>query len=86
MKMKTFLHLNKCWDMVETDFKEPDTNALAAMSNAQKNVVEACRDRYLTSKWLIQSCIEKSIFPHILGATDTHQSWNLLAFAFKGTN
>ena len=41
IKMKTSLHLNKCWDMVETDFKEHDTNALAAMSNAQKNVVES---------------------------------------------
>ena len=41
IKMKTFLELNKCWDMVETEFKELDTNSLAAMSNAQKNVVEA---------------------------------------------
>ena len=44
MKMKTFLHLNKCWDMVETKFIEPDTNNLDAMSNSQKNVVEARRD------------------------------------------
>ena len=25
IKMKAFLQLNKCWDMVETEFKEPDT-------------------------------------------------------------
>ena len=44
IKMKTFLQLNKCWDMVETEFKELDTNALDAMSNFQKNDVEAHRD------------------------------------------
>ena len=41
IKMKTFLQLNKCQDMVETEFKEPDTNVLAAMSNVQKNALEA---------------------------------------------
>ena len=41
IKMKTFLQLNKCWDMVEIEFKELDTNALATMSNTQKNFVEA---------------------------------------------
>ena len=41
IKMKTFLHLNKCWDMVGIDFKEPHTNALVTMSNAQKNDLEA---------------------------------------------
>ena len=30
--------------MVETEFKEPDTNALVAMSNAQNNVIEARQD------------------------------------------
>ena len=44
IKMKMFLHLNKCWDMVETEFKEPDTNALATMSSAHKNSIEAHRD------------------------------------------
>ena len=34
IKTKMFLQLNKFWDMVETESKEPDTNALAAMSNA----------------------------------------------------
>ena len=42
IKMKTFLQLNKCWDMVETKFKEPDATALAAMNNAQKSTVETC--------------------------------------------
>ena len=84
IKMKTFLHLNKCWDMVETDFKEPDTNALAAMSNAHKNVIEASRDQDLRAKWPIRSCIEEFIFSRISGATNTHQAWNLLAFAYKG--
>ena len=41
IKMKTFLQLNKCWDMAETKFKEPDTNALEKMNNAQKNSLEA---------------------------------------------
>ena len=53
IKMKTFIQLNKCWDMVETKFKEPDTNALDEMNNAQNNVVEARRDRDLTATWLI---------------------------------
>ena len=43
IKMNTFLQFNNYWDMVETEFKEPDTNYLAAMSNAQKNVVESHR-------------------------------------------
>ena len=55
------------------------------MSNAQKNVVEARQDRDLTTKWLIQSCIEESIFLRISGATSAHQAWNLLASAYKGT-
>ena len=70
--------------MAETEFKEADTNALVTMSNTQKNVVEAHQDRYLTSKWLSQSCIEESIFPWILGATSTHQAWNIFASAYKG--
>ena len=41
IKMNTFLQLNKCWDMVETNFKEPNTNAMATLSNSQKNVIEA---------------------------------------------
>ena len=41
IKMKTFLHLNKCRDMVETKFKELYATAVSAMSNAQKIVVEA---------------------------------------------
>ena len=63
IKMKTFLQLNKCWDMVETKFKEPEAVSLAAMNNAQKNALEARRDRDLIATWLIQSCIEESIFP-----------------------
>ena len=86
IKMKTILHLNKCWDMVEIEFKEPDTNALAAMNNSYKNALEACRDRNLTSKWLINSCTKESIFPWISGATDAHQAWNLLALAYKETD
>ena len=41
IKMKTFLQLNKCWDMVETEFKEPEAVALAAMNNAHKNALES---------------------------------------------
>ena len=44
IKMKTFMQLNKCWDMVETEFKEPKAIALDAMNNAQKNALEARRD------------------------------------------
>ena len=84
IKMKMFLQLNKCWDMVEIEFKELDTNSLAAMNNAQKNALKCRQDRDLTSKWLIQSCIEESIFPHIWGATSAHKAWNLLASAYKG--
>ena len=51
IKMNTFLHLNKCRDMVETEFKELDANAVAAMSNAQKIVVEACQDQDLRATW-----------------------------------
>ena len=86
IKMKTFLHLNKCWDMVETDFKEPDTNALAAMSNAHKNFIEARRDQDLRAKWSIRSCIEEFIFSRISGATNTHQAWNLIASTYKETD
>ena len=53
IKMKTFLQLNKCWDMVETKFKEPEAVALAAMNNAQKNALEARRDQDLTATWMI---------------------------------
>ena len=82
IKMKTFLHPNKCWDMVlETEFKEIEAAALAAMNNSQKNALEAHQDRNLTGTWMIQSCIEESIFPRISGATCTHQAWNLLASA-----
>ena len=84
--MKTFLQLNKCWDIVETEFKELETVALAAMNNAQKNALEARRDWDLTATWMIQSCIEESIFPRISGATSAHQAWNLLASAYKGTD
>ena len=42
IKMKTFLQLNKCWDMVETEFTKPEVVSLAAMNNAQKNALEAC--------------------------------------------
>ena len=41
IKMKTFHHLNKCWDMVETEFREADTNSLNVMNNSYKSVVEA---------------------------------------------
>ena len=34
IKMKTFLQLNKCWDMVETEFTEPEAVSLTAMNNA----------------------------------------------------
>ena len=64
-KMKTFLQLKKCWDMVETEFTECDATALAAMNNSHKNVLEDRRDQDLTTKWVIQSCIEESIFPRI---------------------
>ena len=37
IKMKMFLQLNKCWDMVETELKEPNTNTLATINNAEKN-------------------------------------------------
>ena len=86
IKMKTFLQLNKCWDMVETKFKEPEVVALTTMNNSQKNALEARRDRDLTATWMIQSCIEESIFPRISGATSAHQAWNLLASAYKGTD
>ena len=74
IKMKTFLQLNKCWDMVEIEFTEPEAVALDAMNNAQKNALEARRDRDITTTWLIQSCIEESIFPRISGATGAHQA------------
>ena len=72
--------------MVETEFTEPEAVALAAMNNAQRNALEARRDRDLTATWLIQSCIEESIFPWISGATKAYQAWNLLALAYKGTD
>ena len=50
IKMNTF-HLNKCRDMVETEFKELDATSVAAMSNAQKIVVEACQDQDLRATW-----------------------------------
>ena len=53
IKMKTFLYLNKFWDMVETEFKKPDTITLVTMNNAKKSVVEAFRDQDLTATWLI---------------------------------
>ena len=67
--------------MVETEFKEPVVVALATMNNAQKNSLESRQDRDLIATWLIQICIEESIFPWILGATSAHQAWNLLASA-----
>ena len=70
--------------MVETEFTEPEAVSLAAMNNAQKNSLEAHRDQDLTTTWLIQSCIEESIFPRISGATSAHQAWNLLASAYNG--
>ena len=70
--------------MVETEFTEPEAVSLAAMNNAQKNALEAHRD--LTATWLLQSCIEESIFPRISGATSAHQAWNLLASTYKGTD
>ena len=57
--------------MVEIEFKEPEAIALAAMNNAQKNALEYRRDRDLIATWLIQSCIEESIFLRISGATST---------------
>ena len=33
IKMQTFLQLNKCWDMVENEFKESDSTIMYAMSN-----------------------------------------------------
>ena len=72
--------------MVETEFKEPEAAAMAAMNNAQKNALEARQDRDLTATWMIQSCIEESIFPWISGATSAYQAWNLLALAYKGTD
>ena len=79
------MQLNKCWDMVETEFTKPKAVSLAAMNNAQKNALKARRDRDLIATWLLQSCIEESIFPRISGATSAHQAWNLLASAYKGT-
>ena len=84
--MKMFLQLNKFWDMVETEFKEPDSNALVTMTNSQKNVVETRQDQDLTATWMIQSCIEESIFQGISGATNAYQAWNLLASDYKRTN
>ena len=72
--------------MIEIELKEPDTNALYAMSNVQKKTIEAHRDQDLIAKWMIQSYIEESIFPWISRATIAHQAWNLLASAYKGTN
>ena len=28
IKMQKFLQLNKCWDMVENEFKEPNTTSI----------------------------------------------------------
>lgn len=86
IKMPTFLQLNKCWNMVEKEFTEPTAATLAAMTNANKKALNESRDRDLTAKWLIQSCIEESIFPRIAGATTAHHAWNLLQSAYKGTN
>ena len=72
--------------MVEREFKEPNTNALAAMNNSHKSAIEAHRDQDLTVTWLIQGCIKESIFPQISGAINTYQAWNLLASPYKGTN
>ena len=72
--------------MVETEFTEPEAVALDAMNTAQKNALEARRDRDLTTTWLLQSCIEESIFTRISSATSAHQAWNLLASAYKGTD
>ena len=71
---------------METEFKELEVAALDAMNNAQKNALKAHWDWDLTATWMIQSCIEESIFPWISGATCAHQAWNLLASAYKGTD
>ena len=56
------------------------------MNNAHKSDVEDFWDRDLIATWLIQICIEESIFPWISGATSAYQAWNLLASAYKGTD
>ena len=71
--------------MVETKLKEPNINALDAMSISQMNVIESCHDQYLLAKWLIQSCTQQSIFLWISGATSVNQAWNLLTSSYKGT-
>ena len=58
--------------MVETNFKEPHTNLLAVMNNSEKNALESHRDRDLTAKWMIQICIEESIFLWISASRNTH--------------
>ena len=67
-KVKAILQGQGCWDCVETGFIEPDANAVAAMTAAQRKTLEELKQKEGKAKSYILVSLDDSIFPKIIGA------------------
>jgi hypothetical protein len=63
---------------------EPKQATLTTMNNNQRNSLEAQTKKKTNERLLIQSSVEHTNFPKIIGATSAKESWDTLDLAYQG--
>lgn len=72
VKMKTSFLAVDLWDMVETGYKEPESEE--SLSDTQKKKLKEARQRYANALSMIRRVVADSIFPRIMRATTAQEA------------
>ena len=86
IRMKTFLTSQDLWTLVSTGYTEPaDENTYNALTADQKLELKENRKKDAKDLFIIQTRIDISIFPKIVECTKSHDAWEILEKAYKGS-
>jgi transposase InsO family protein len=82
IKMKTLFTSLELWDMVETEFEDPESTENFTV--AQMKEFKEKRSKDAGALGLIQRGVADSIFPRIMRASKAKQAWEILQQEFQG--
>jgi predicted AlkP superfamily phosphohydrolase/phosphomutase len=82
--MKALLGAQDAWDLVESDYNEPNATALASMTANQMKVLKETRTRDKTALYLLFQAVDESRFEKIAGVTRSKETWDILEKSYKG--
>ncbi|KAF8394079.1 hypothetical protein HHK36_020284 [Tetracentron sinense] len=83
VKMKTLFLSYDIWEIVEEGYEEPEN--VETLSNARKQQLKETKRKDAKALHLIQQGVADPIFPRIINATTSNETWDILQKEYRGT-